>query len=731
MKDKNTVEKRFTFCRICEVSCGLVATLSGGRVVGIEPDRDHVVSRGYACKKGTSFHEIDGSPDRLLHPMKRNGETWEAISWKQALKEIGARVRSITGRYGPDAVAAYAGNGSGFNLFHAFALQGFMNGIGSRSIYSASTQDCSNKFAVAERMYGSPVIQTIPDFDNTDCFIIVGANPASSRLSFASAPGVLSRLGDAEKRGCRIFHVNPRRTETARVAGRQVFIRPGTDIFFLLAVASGLIRNGAVDAGRVGRFMKNFDELEKIVMPWTPERAAGVTGIDAETIREITAAYREAPRAILYCSTGINHGPEPALSFWIIEAINAFTGNLDRRGGTMVGKGIIDLPRMSHKNGTLTRGHISRVGGFRTVMDCFPGGVLHDEILTPGTGQIRALFVSGGNPLLSFPDSRRLGKALGELELLVSVDIFKNETGNLAHYLLPATSFFQHADINFVFQSMMGIMNTPLVNYSDVVRPAEAGQRDELWIYRELARAAGVRLYGSRVVGALSRLERQLRRLPGIGRGFELTQEKLFSLILRKTIGSSVRKMRKQPHGFLLEPLRENSFLGSRVLTDDGLVDLAPAAYVAAAARLEERFREEVKRRGGIRLINMRESLSHNSYYHNAPSCVGGERGTNRLHMNTADAAAAGLRDGDLALVSSATGSVRVPVKVTEDMMPGAAALPHGWGHAGADGLAVARANAGVNVNELTASGPGCIDPLSGMARLSAIEIEVSKADAE
>ena len=707
-----------------------MATVRDGKVLKIVPDPDHVVSKGYSCKKGTNFHEIDSSPDRLLHPMKRTGSSWESITWKQALNEIGEKVRSIIERCGPDSVAAYAGNGSGFNLFHAFALQGFMSGIGSRSMYSASTQDCSNKFAVAERMYGSPVIQTLPDFDNTDCFIMVGANPAASRLSFASAPGVLRRLADAEKRGCRIFHINPRRTETARIAGRHVFIRPGTDIFFLLAVAAGLIRAGAVDTVRVNRHMKHFDDFKNVVAPWTPDRAAEVTGIAADTIGEIITAYREAPRAILYCSTGINQGPDPALSFWVIEAINAVTGNLDRRGGTMVGKGIIDLPRISRNSGALTRGHASRIGGFRSVMDCFPGALLHDEILTPGAGQVRALFVSGGNPLLSFPDSGRLGKALGELELLVSVDIFKNETGNLAHYLLPATSFLQHADINFVFQSMMGIMNTPLVNYTDAVRPAEAGQRDELWMYRELSRAAGVRFYGSRIADMLSRAERMLRSLPVIGPAFELTQEKLFGLILRYAIGSSVRAMRRHPHGLLLEPLADDTFLGKRVLTDDGLVDLAPEAYVAAAALLEERFREEIELRNVVKLINMRESLSHNSYYHNAPSCVGGARATNYLHVNPADAEAAGLRDGDIALVRSATGSVRVPVRVTDALMRGAAALPHGWGHAGADGLAVARANAGVNVNELTPSGPECIDPLSGMARLSGIVIEISKAEA-
>lgn len=659
--------------------------------------------------------------------MTRSGKTWEAITWKQALKEIGGKVKALRDLHGPDAIATYAGSGSGFSLPHAFGLQGFMLGIGSKSFYSASSQDCSNKFAVAEQMYGSPVLQTLPDFDRAGCFILLGANPASSRLSFASAPHVLKRLRDAEAAGCRIYHVNPRRTETARVAGEHLFIRPGSDLFFLLAFVNELIAAGGIDTGRVNQFMKNYDNLAAAVRPWTAERAEAVTRIPAAKIRELVRSYRGADRAILYCSTGVNHGPHPALSFWLVEAINAISGNLDSIGGTLVGKGLFDLPALTAKTGTLKSAYRSRVGGIRTVMDCFPGALLHDEITTPGAGQVRALFVSGGNPLLSFPDTGRLRKAFEQLELLVSIDIYRNETGNLAHYLLPATSFFQHADINFVFQSMMGIMNIPVVNYSDAVRRPEADQRDEFWIYRELTRSAGLRFYGSLAAHAALECERMVRRLPLIGGKCGLTYEKLFGLMLRFSIGSSVRDMRKHPHGKLLEPHSGNSFLGRRVLTDDGLVNLAPEAYIEALAGLETDYARELDLAGSLKLINMRESLSLNSYYHNTPSCVGGRRATNYLHMNTADASEAGLRDGDMAVVKSASGSIRVPVKVSGDMMRGAAALPHGWGHEDADGLSVAKKNAGVNVNVLTPSGPGAVDPLSGMARLTGIVIEVSK----
>ncbi len=720
-------ENIYSFCRICEVACGLIVSVENNRIIDIRPDDEHVASRGFACKKGLRFHEIEHSPDRLRFPLKRNGSTWERISWKQALKEIGEKVKKIRKEHSRDSIAMYVGNGAGFSLPHAFGAQGFMDAVGSRSIYSASSQDCSNKFAVARHMYGTPVLQTYPDIDRTDCLILIGANPAASKFSFASAPRILDRLKGIEKRGGQVFHVNPRKTETARVVGEQVFIKPGTDLFFLLAFARELIRRGYVDSERVKLHMKNFDRFQGVVEPWTPDRAESVTGIPARDIIEMVKAYGTSEGAALYCSTGVNQGPYPSLCFWILEAVNAVSGNLDRFGGTLVGKGIIDLPGMTKKTGTLLSSKTTRIGNFPAVMDCLPGAVLHDEILTPGEGQIRALFVTGGNPLITLPDSSRFEQALKELELVVSVDIFRNETGNLAHYVLPATSFMQHADINFLFHTMLGMMNEPFLGYTDRILEPEEEERDEFWIYRELARSSGVPMFGSRALGIIMGIERVLGSIPLLGRAFKITYERIFDLILRFAAKLSVRKMRKYPHGMPLDHPGENSFLGKRVLTDDGLVDLAPPVIMDFTEKLDRYFETQMKIRDAVKLVNKRETLSHNSYFHNGESFVSGNRHTNYLYMNTGDAAKIQVVDGDLVQVKTETGSVAIPVKVTDDMMPGVVAVPHGWGHGSADGLTVARKNGGVNINLITPSGPDSVEYISGMVQLTALPVEVVK----
>ncbi|MEO1273699.1 MAG: molybdopterin-dependent oxidoreductase, partial [Myxococcota bacterium] len=270
------------------------------------------------------------------------------------------------------------------------------------------------------------------------------------------------------RRGGRLFIVDPRRTETARAAGEHLFIRPGTDVFFYLSFLREVLERGHIDRAQVERHMTGFAHLKPLADPWTPERTAQVTGIAPDQLREMVEAYCTADGAALYCSTGVNMGGQGALAFWLQEVINAITGNLDRRGGTLVGQGVLDFPRFGVNNGLLVSQHTSRIGGFETVNDSFPGGVLADEILTPGPRQVRALFVTGGNPLMTMPNSKRLREAVQTLDLLVVLDIFLNETASEAHYVLPTTSPFQRPDLPFLFPLFLGMQSRP---YLQATRP--------------------------------------------------------------------------------------------------------------------------------------------------------------------------------------------------------------------------------------------------------------------
>ena len=717
----------FTFCRICEATCGLKATIEDGRVVELEPDHDHVVSQGYSCIKGLRYHEIHHSPDRLRVPLKRVGDRLEEITWEQALAEIGAKVRQLVKEHGGDSVSAYLGNPISFSLMPPILIAGFLQGLGSRNLFQTGSQDCNNKFAAAQRLYGFPFIQPFPDVDRTQCLIMIGSNPAVSRASFMQLPHPIRRLKAIEERGGRIFLVNPRRTETAKQMGTQVFIRPDTDVYFLLSFLREVIRRDEIDHERVGRHMKGLEVLRSVSLPWSPERTEEVTGIAADTLRGMVDAYLTADGAALFLSTGVNQGSQGTLAFWIQEAINAITGNLDRLGGTLVGHGYIeDFPKHARTRGQTMRKDLSRIGQLPSVVDTFPAGLMADEILTPGDGQVRAMFCLSGNPLLTVPNSNgRLEQALKSLELLVVIDIFRNETANHAHYILPGTSAFQRADLPFVFQSLMGVQPVPYAQYTDALLPPDDQQRDETMILLQLARACGSKLFGSRVAKGFFDGWMALGKLPWVGSRLELTPERFLGLMARAFRLGSLNGLRKEPHGRLLGANQGDDFLGQRVVTEDGLVDLAPDDFVQAAKKLDAAFEEERTQRTKLKLISKREQHSHNSWLHNHPRFVEGKRSTNFLYMNPLDGKNAGVETGAMVEVRSSVGSVRLPVQLTDEMMVGAVALPHGWGHQAADGLSVASKTTGANANLLAADGPDQLEYFSGMAKLNGIWVEV------
>ncbi len=700
-----------TFCRICEALCGLEVTVERDRVVDIKPDDDHVATRGYACLKGLKQHRMYDTPDRLLYPMQRIDGELQRVSWDDALGSIGSKVRELIDNHGSDSVAMYVGTAAGFGVLHPVFAQGFMQGVGSASMFSSATQDCANKFSVAREVYGFPFTQPFPDLQNLDCLIIVGANPAISKWSFLQVSNP----------------IDPRRTETAKVAGEHVFIRPNTDVFFYLSFLHEFLATAEIDRARIDEYMTGFDELRRIAKAWPPERTAEVTRIPADTLRELVRVYREAKGAALYCSTGVNMGTNGSLAFWLQECINAISGNLDRKGGTLVSTGVIDFAAFGKKTGVLLSEKQSRIGQFPSVNDSMPGGILADEILTPGDRQIKALFVTGGNPLITMANSERLRDAFKELELLVVLDIQPSETASVATHVLPCTSPFQRPDLPFVFPLMLGLQMKPYLQATRAVIPPQGEQRDEASIYVDIAKASGVNLWGS---AAAQRTFEAAKALSSIGkRGTQpsIPQELLLSGLLRATKQGSFKKLLKEKHGRLRPQHDPGSFLGKRVIHDDRKVHLAPEALVAQAQKLEADFQLELDTKDKLKLITKRAITTHNSWTHNIDEFVSKQRGTNHLYMHPEDAARAGLAEGDLADVSTETGAVRIPVKLLSELMPGSVALPHGWGHQDSK-MGVASKTTGVNVNLLAADGPDKLERVSGMANLTGFLVEVKPA---
>lgn len=731
------VETKITFCRICEATCGLEVDVEANRVEAIRPDPKHVVSKGYACVKGTRWGTTQHSPDRVLHPLKRVGDEFVEISWDQAIFEIGAKLRSLIDRYGPKTLAHFVGSAGGAILMSPMFRVALYQAIGTRRMYGTGTCDTMNKFRVNGEMYGAAMRLMYPDVEHARFMLVLGANPAVSGNTLYHLPRAQERFAAIVKRGGRVVFLNPRRIETS-AAGEHLFIRPDTDVFFLAAFLNETIQNGFVDRARVEQHMVGFERLAKSVQAWTPERQARVTGVPAETLRDLVRAHSEASRrnateggggAALSMATGVNQGRSGSPCFWLLEAINAVSGNLDRQGGTLLGSGLVDMGE-AMKELALT---YDREDGLPTVSGLQPSGMLADDILgDPNVAddpkRIRAMIVEASNPLLacSNPDGR-LDRAFESLELLVTIDLFRNEVGSLAHYVLPATTWMERPEIPYALQSFAGACATPYIIYADPVLKAPPDVRPEWWIYLRLADALGVTLFGKPLVSAAAKLYARLafgplrRFLPG--------PEKMIDGMFKKAGLPGIAEMRtKHPHGLLLPENEGGNFLGTnRVLTSHKKVDLAPAPIVDAFEATAERyFAEELAQRDRLKLIGMRQLKRMNTASSNSAALV--RDTTNYAYLHPEDAARIGVANGEPVEVESAHGRIRIPVRVSDEMMPRTVAIPQCWGHAKAEGLSHAAKHPGVNSNLLAGDGPAHIEALSGMSHLSGILIDVRRA---
>lgn len=721
-----TKRQQTTFCRICEAQCGLHVTVEADRVTDIRPDTRHVSSQGYACIKGLKFEDFRTSKDRLQYPLKKTVDGYQRISWKQALDEIGSKVRQLRSDHGDDSVGLYFGNPISFSPLVPMFANGFVNGLNTGKFFNTGSIDCNNKFLVSEHMYGAGMALTFPDVDRTRFLMIIGGNPAISKMSFITLPHPIDRLKAVIKCGGRVVFVNPRLTESAKAVGEQLFIRPDTDVFFLFAFLHEVLARDAVDHQRIKAYMTGFDKLADVLATWTPEKAAAVTGISAEVLREMVSAYLAADGAALYLSTGVNMGRNGTLAFWALEVINAITGNLDRLGGALMGLGVIDYAKVLASQPQPQ--NYSRIGNVPSLLGSLPMGVLADEILQTGDGQIRGLFVLSGNPVLTSPNTQKLQKALDSLELMISIEIYPNETSRHADYILPGSHWAERPDIPFMFASFAGLAPRPWFHYTDrlVSMPGEC--RDEIWILARLADACNAPLFGSRVFQGLMNLGEHLKKMPIIGKQLTPAAERFLAIICRIGKQGSLKKLRRYPHGILREPYTDNNYLGKRVVTKDGKVNLTPEAFVRLAAeRLPAIYQDTLGNSDTLLMITRRERFSHNSWTHNEPAFVKGRRQSNYLYMHPDDANARQFVDDDRVTVSTAVGSITVPLSITTDMMPGTVALPHGWGHQSAAGLSIASRTTGANANILASDGPDSIEPLSGMAQFTGIPVSVEK----
>jgi anaerobic selenocysteine-containing dehydrogenase len=710
-------------CNLCEAMCGIEIQVSGGKIASIRGDKADPFSKGYICPKAAALQDLHEDPDRLRHPMRRTATGFQRVSWEEAFGEAASRIKALQKEHGNNAVGLYIGNPSVHNYGSIVGILPFSQALRTRNRFSATSVDQLPQQLAALQMFGHQLMVPIPDLDRTDFMLILGGNPVVSNGSLMTAPAVGKRLEAIRARGGRVVVIDPRRTETAELAGEHHFIKPGADAYLLLGMLHTLFAEKLIALGPLKDFTSGLDLLGRSVADFPPERVEGATGISAGAIRSLARDFARAKSAVAYGRVGICTQELGGLSAWLIYALDVVTGNLDRVGGAMFTRPAIDFVGLSGKLGQ--KGHFdkgrSRVRKLPEFGGEYPVATLAEEMLTEGPGRIRGMVTLAGNPVLSTPNGKQLDKALAGLDFMVSIDLYINETTRHAHLILPPTGALEHENYDLVFH-LLAVRNTS--KYSPALFDPAPDTRHDWEILGELTH----RLQRGGALGRLGSLGRK-KALEA------LTPKRLLDVALRlgpygdrfgvRPGGLSLGKLQREVHGVDLGPL--GPCLPDRLFTSDKRIRLAPELFVKDLERAEKGLSPPAASADmDLRLIGRRHLRSNNSWMHNSHRLVKG-RDRCTLLMHPEDAARRGIAHEQRVRVRSRVGAIELKVEVTDEIMPGVVSVPHGWGHdrPGVQ-LETAKAHAGASVNDLTDE--QFIDALSGNAALSGVPVSVEAA---
>lgn len=731
-------------CNLCEAMCGIEVEHRGDEILAIRGDKDDPFSRGHVCPKAVALQDLHHDPDRLRHPVKRTVDGWVPISWEQALDETAQRLHAVQLRHGKNSVAMYFGNPTAHNHGALFSLLPLIKAIGTRQRYSATSVDQLPHQLAAWQLFGNQAMFPIPDIDHTDYFMVIGGNPLASNGSIMTVPDVKNRLKALKQRGGKLVVVDPRRTETAAVADEHHFVRPGTDVYLLLALIQVLYKELLVAPGRLDPMLDGKGDLQKLTENWTPEKVSEAVGISPEAIRKLARDIAAAPRAAIYGRVGLTTSPHSTLSAWLVYVLNIITGNLDREGGVMFTKpafDIVALGALGGEAGSFDR-YRSRVHGYPEFSGEFPVTTLADEMLTPGKGQVKAFVSHAGNPVMSCPDGNKLDTALEGLEFMVSIDLYINETTRHADIILPPTGQLEHGQFDPVFQAV-AVRN--VVKYTPPLFEKPEGALHDWEILNGLAsrlnrlkaRTARDRLQ----IAAADRFMRKIKdtgiidlglRLGPYGAGGKVMEalkrdglhtlpSQAWKLLRGKHKGLTLQSLKDNPHGIDLGPLQPA--LPERLFTRDQRINLVPALYFRALQGLPV---PKAAKPDEMLVVGRRHIRSNNSWMHNSQRLVKGKSRCNVL-IHSLDADRLGVKEGDELVLSTEAGSITLPAWVGDDIMPGVISVPHGWGHdrQGVQ-LDVARRAGGASINDVITSSR--VESVTAMAQINGVPVKVEAA---
>jgi len=716
---KQPIKTHLRSCTLCEAMCGVKIKFQGEKILAIEGDAEDPHSGGHICPKGYSLQDLHNDPDRLKTPLQKVDGQWLPIDWESALDIVSERLVEIQVKHGNDAVGAYWGNPSSHNFGLLMATGKFRKALGSRNLFTAASLDQLPHQLMSYLMFGHGQVFTIPDIDHTDYMLMLGANPAASNGSLMSSGDVLKRLEGIEARGGKWVLVDPRKTESSLYASEHQFIRPGTDPLFVAGLIQHIIQNELYNPDHLLPMMDGFEQLLTMFDDFDLIDISEQCGIPISKIQQIATEFAAAESAICYGRMGVSTQNFSTLNHWLMNVLNILTGNLDRRGGMMFTNPAVDFSLKANTAGSYEEYH-SRVRGLPEFNREFPASILAEEILTPGPGQIKAFVCIAGNPALSTPNSRQVDEALEQLDFMVSLDFYLNETSRHADIILPPTGPLEHEQFDLVF-NLLAVRNVakfaePLFEHNEDTR-SDWDILNGLLERINILKGVKPKKNAAPELSLEQMLDFGLKGGP-YGKAYQQHQGEQ---VISHPHGLSLKELKKYPHGLDLGPLQPR--LPNHLFTHNQKIQLLPQQVLSDFKTMQTHF-TALPESNSFMLIGRRDLRTNNSWMHNSQRLV---KGKDRcaLFINPQDAHRLGLSNQCKANVSSRVGELVVDVKISNDIMPGVVSLPHGWGH-DREGirLRVAQSNPGLSANDLTDDQE--VDTLSGNAIFNAVAVTIS-----
>ena len=714
------IETRETFCRFCHAACPLHVDVeinsTGARtqevVVAVRGIMEDPLFEGYTCIKGRQLADQHHAPDRLRNPLQRSDDgSFIEVTSKDALDDIAHRVQAIIAAHGPRAVATYTGTGAFQNSISMPVTQAFHSGIGSPSFYTSITIDQPAHLTSRLRMGAWEA--GWQNFRDADVLLAIGYNPLVS--SYAPAGGLQGtnpfvRLRRAKERGMKLIVIDPRRSELASFADLWLPVKPGEDPTLLAGLINVILQENLHDKDFCDRWVDQLDDLRSAVAPFNPEMVATRCEVEAADVLTAARMFAAGPRGTAGTGTGPNMAAHSTLMEHLALTLNAICGRVNREGDVLESGNFL-YPGDTRRAQVIAPsdpapGTPHRVRGLKGMPGEMLTNALAEEILEPGEGKVRCLFVCGGNPVVAFPDQLKTIAAMKDLELLVVIDHRMTPTAELAHYVIPPRLELERADVPTVMDRRFA---SAYVSYTPAVLQADGDLLSEWEVFAGLAQRLGT-------------------RIPLPGGDLPLDGSANDDMVLDYAFAKSrlpmseIRAKRSTIHEELaIKVVAADPDASARfaVAPPDVVEELAVVLSEKTGAEVINGFDAT---KFPFRLISRRLKHVLNSLGREIPGLarVGT---TNAAYMNPLDMRDLSLSDGELVRITSPSGEVVGVAEGSDTIKRGVISMSHSWGGSITDEDVRLH---GTPTNRLCTVDSGR-DPINGMAIQSAIPIAVTK----